>query len=115
MAESEKPAEDAEKKPRAPKAAKEAGPKPETAEVQSEPAKVEAPAVAAPAEPKKKTAPKAKKEEATAPAAAPAVNQPCALCKRSASSSPSSAMSPRCRTTAAARPSSGEFKNGVME
>jgi small subunit ribosomal protein S11 len=69
MAESQKPAEDAEKKPRAPKAAKEAGPKPDTAEVQSEPAKVEAPAVAAPAEPKKKTAPKAKKEEAAAPPA----------------------------------------------
>lgn len=69
MAESQKPAEDAEKKPRAPKAAKEAGPKPDAAEVQSEPAKVEAPAVAAPAEPKKKTAPKAKKEEAAAPPA----------------------------------------------
>jgi small subunit ribosomal protein S11 len=76
MAESQKPAEDAEKKPRAPKAAKEAGPKPDTAEVQSEPAKVEAPAVAAPAEPKKKTAPKAKKEEAAAPPAAPAEKQP---------------------------------------
>jgi small subunit ribosomal protein S11 len=69
MAESQKPAEDAEKKPRAPKAAKEAGPKPDAAEVQSGPAKVEAPAVAAPAEPKKKTAPKAKKEEAAAPPA----------------------------------------------
>ena len=74
MAESQKPAEDAEKKPRAPKAAKEAGPKPDKAEVQSEPAKVEVPAIAAPAEPKKKTAPKAKKEEAAAPAAAPAEN-----------------------------------------
>src|SRR6266550_4229087 len=72
MAEPQKPAEDAEKKPRAPK--KEAGPKPDTTEVQSELAKVEVPAVAAPAEPKKKTAPKAKKEEATAPAAAPAEN-----------------------------------------
>ena len=75
MAEPQKPAEDAEKKPRAPKAAKEAGPKPDKAEVQSEPAaKVEVPAIAAPAEPKKKTAPKAKKEEAAAPAAAPAEN-----------------------------------------
>jgi small subunit ribosomal protein S11 len=73
MAEPTKPAEDAAKKPRAPKAAKEAAPKPEAAEVQSEPAKVEA-AVAAPAETKKKTAPKAKKEEAAAPAAAPAEN-----------------------------------------
>jgi small subunit ribosomal protein S11 len=73
MAEPTKRAEDAAKKPRAPKAAKEAAPKPEAAEVQGEPAKVEA-AVAAPAEPKKKTAPKAKKEEATAPAPAPAEN-----------------------------------------
>ena len=73
MAEPTKPAEDAAKKPRAPKAAKEAAPKPEAAEVQAEPAKVEA-AVAAPAEPKKKTAPKAKKEEAAAPAPAPAEN-----------------------------------------
>jgi small subunit ribosomal protein S11 len=73
MAEPNKPAEDAGKKPRAPKAAKEAAPKPEAAEVQGEPAKVEA-AVAAPAEPKKKTAPKAKKEEAPAPAPAPAEN-----------------------------------------
>jgi small subunit ribosomal protein S11 len=73
MAEPNKPAEDAGKKPRAPKAAKEAAPKPEAAEVQGEPAKVEA-AVAAPAEPKKKTAPKAKKEEVAAPAAAPAEN-----------------------------------------
>jgi small subunit ribosomal protein S11 len=73
MAEPTKPAEDAAKKPRAPKAAKEAAPKPEAAEVQGEPAKVEA-AVAAPAEPKKKTAPKAKKEEAVAPAPAPAEN-----------------------------------------
>ena len=73
MAEPTKPAEDAAKKPRAPKAAKEAAPKPEAAEVQGEPAKVEA-AVAAPAEPKKKTAPKAKKEEAAAPAPAPAEN-----------------------------------------
>ncbi len=73
MAEPTKPAEDDAKKPRAPKAAKEAAPKPEAAEVQGEPAKVEA-AVAAPAEPKKKTAPKAKKEEAAAPAPAPAEN-----------------------------------------
>jgi small subunit ribosomal protein S11 len=73
MAEPTKPAEDAAKKPRAPKAAKEAALKPEAAEVQGEPAKVEA-AVAAPAEPKKKTAPKAKKEETAAPAAAPAEN-----------------------------------------
>ena len=73
MAEPTKPAEDAAKKPRAPKAAKEAAPKPEAAEVQGEPAKMEA-AVAAPAEPKKKTAPKAKKEETAAPAAAPAEN-----------------------------------------
>jgi len=73
MAEPTKPAEDAAKKPRAPKAAKEAAPKPEAAEVQGEPAKVEA-AVATPAEPKKKTAPKAKKEEAAAPAPAPAEN-----------------------------------------
>jgi small subunit ribosomal protein S11 len=73
MAEPTKRAEDAAKKPRAPKAAKEAAPKPEAAEVQGEPAKVEA-AVTAPAEPKKKTAPKAKKEEATAPAPAPAEN-----------------------------------------
>jgi small subunit ribosomal protein S11 len=73
MAEPTKPAEDAAKKPRAPKAAKEAAPKPEAAEVQGEPTKVEA-AVAAPAEPKKKPAPKAKKEEAAAPAPAPAEN-----------------------------------------
>jgi len=73
MAEPTKPAEDAAKRPRAPKAAKEAAPKPEAAEVQGEPAKVEA-AVAAPAEPKKKTAPKAKKEETAAPAPAPAEN-----------------------------------------
>jgi len=73
MAEPTKPAEDDAKKPRAPKAAKEAAPKPEAAEVQGEPAKVEA-AVAAPAEPKKKTAPKAKKEETAAPAPAPAEN-----------------------------------------
>jgi small subunit ribosomal protein S11 len=73
MAEPTKPAEDAAKKPRAPKAAKEAAPKPEAADVQGEPAKVEA-AVAAPAEPKKKTAPKAKKEETAAPAPAPAEN-----------------------------------------
>jgi small subunit ribosomal protein S11 len=75
MADSEKPAEDAAKKPRAPKAAKEAAPKPEAAEVQGEAAKADASpaaAVAAPAEPKKKTAPKAKKEEAAAPAPAPA-------------------------------------------
>jgi small subunit ribosomal protein S11 len=78
MAESKKPAEDAAKKPRAPKAAKEAAPKPEAAEVQGEAAKADASptvAVAAPAEPKKKTAPKAKKEEgAAAPAPAPAEN-----------------------------------------
>ena len=79
MADSKKPAEDAAKKPRAPKAAaKEAGPKPEAAEVQGEVAKAdESPAVsvAAPAEPKKKTAPKAKKEEApAAPVPAPAEN-----------------------------------------
>ena len=73
MAEPTKPAEDAAKRPRAPKAAKEAALKPEAAEVQGEPAKVEA-AVAAPAEPKKKTAPKAKKEETAAPAPAPAEN-----------------------------------------
>ena len=73
MAEPTKPAEDPAKKPRAPKAAKEAAPKPEAAEVQGEPAKVEA-AVAAPAEPKKKTASKAKKEETAAPAPAPAEN-----------------------------------------
>jgi small subunit ribosomal protein S11 len=73
MAEPTKPAEDAAKKPRAPKAAKEAAPKPEAVEVQGEPAKVEA-VVAAPAEPKKKTAPKAKKEEAAAPAPASAEN-----------------------------------------
>jgi small subunit ribosomal protein S11 len=73
MAEPTKPAEDAARKPRAPKAAKEAAPKPEAAEVQGEPAKVEA-AVAIPAEPKKKTAPKAKKEEAAATAPAPAEN-----------------------------------------
>ena len=73
MAEPTKPAEDAAKRPRAPKAAKEAAPKPEAAEVQGEPDKVEA-AVAAPAEPKKKTAPKAKKEETAAPAPAPAEN-----------------------------------------
>jgi len=77
MAESEKPADDAVKKPRAPKAAgKEAEPKAEAAEVQGEAAKADAsPVVAvAPAEPKKKTAPKAKKEEAVAPAPAPAEN-----------------------------------------
>jgi len=74
MAESKKPADDATKKPKASKAAaKEVAPKPEAAEVQGEPAKVEA-AVAAPAEPKKKTAPKAKKEEGAAPAPAPAEN-----------------------------------------
>ena len=77
MAESEKPADDAVKKPRAPKAAgKEAEPKVEAAEVQGEAAKADAsPVVAvAPAEPKKKTAPKAKKEETVAPAPAPAEN-----------------------------------------
>ncbi len=77
MAESEKPADDAVKKPRAPKAAaKEAEPKVEAAEVQGEAAKADAsPVVAvAPAEPKKKTAPKARKEETAAPAPAPAEN-----------------------------------------
>jgi small subunit ribosomal protein S11 len=77
MAEPTKPADDAPKKPKAPKAAeKEAAAKPAAAEVQSETAKADAPAapVAAAAEPKKKTAPKAKKEEAAAPAAAPAEN-----------------------------------------
>ena len=77
MAEPTKPADDAAKKPKAPKAAeKEAAAKPAAAEVQSETAKADVPAapVAAAAEPKKKTAPKAKKEEAAAPAAAPAEN-----------------------------------------
>ena len=78
MAESKKPADDATKKPKAPKAAvKEAAPKPEAAEVQSEAPKADASAAgagAAPAEPKKKTAPKAKKEEGAAPAPAPAEN-----------------------------------------
>jgi small subunit ribosomal protein S11 len=78
MAESKKPADDATKKPKAPKAAaKEAAPKPEAAEVQSEAPKADASvagAGAAPAEPKKKTAPKAKKEEGAAPAPAPAEN-----------------------------------------
>ena len=78
MAESKKPADDATKKPKAPKAAaKEAAPKPEAAEGQSEPPKADASAAgagAAPAEPKKKTAPKAKKEEGAAPAPAPAEN-----------------------------------------
>src|SRR2546428_3714149 len=75
MADPTNPAEAAEKKPRAPKGvAKEAAPKPEVTEVQGEPAKVEAVAVAAPAEPKKRTAPKAKKEEVAAPAPAPAEN-----------------------------------------
>ena len=78
MTESKKPADDASKKPKAPKAAaKEAAPKPEAAEVQSEPPKADASAVgadAAPAEPKKKPAPKAKKEEGAAPAPAPAEN-----------------------------------------
>jgi len=78
MAESKKTADDATKKPKAPKAAaKEAAPKPEAAEVQSEPPKADASAAgagAAPAEPKKKTAPKAKKEEGAAPAPAPAEN-----------------------------------------
>jgi len=77
MAESKKPADDAAKKPRAPKAAgKEAAAKSE-AEVQGEAPKADASAtvaVAAPAEPKKKTPPKAKKEEAAAPAPAPAEN-----------------------------------------
>jgi len=77
MAESKKPAEDAEKKSKASKAAaKEAAPKPEATEVQSEVAKADASsAVSASAEPKKKTPPKAKKEEAAAaPAPAPAEN-----------------------------------------
>src|SRR6266513_1561917 len=78
MAESKKPADDATKKPKAPKAAaKEAEPKPEAAEVQSEAPKADASAAgagAAPAEPKKKTAPKAKKEEGAAPSPAPAEN-----------------------------------------
>ena len=78
MAESKKPADDATKKPKAPKAAaKEAAPKPEAAEVQSEAPKADASpavAVAAPAEPKRKTASKAKKEEGAAPAPAPAEN-----------------------------------------
>jgi small subunit ribosomal protein S11 len=78
MAESKNPAEDAPKKPKAPKATgKEAVPKPE-AEAQSEAPKADPPAAvagAAPAEPKKKTPPKAKKEEAaSAPAPAPAEN-----------------------------------------
>ena len=71
MAESKKPADDAVKKPRAPKAAaKGAAPQSETTRVHGEPARGEAVAVAAPAEPKKKAAPKAKKEEAAAPAPA---------------------------------------------
>src|SRR5205814_5310103 len=74
MAESKKPADDATKKPKAPKgAAKEAAPTPEAAEVQSELPKADTSAVgagAAPAEPKKKIAPKAKKEEGAAPAPA---------------------------------------------
>ena len=78
MAESKKTADDATKKPKAPKAAaKEAAPKPEAAEVQSEAPKADASAAgagAAPAEPKKKTAPKAKKEEDAAPSPAPAEN-----------------------------------------
>ena len=78
MVEPTKPAEDAVKKPRAPKvAAKEAAPKLEATEVQGEAAKADAsPAVsvATPVEPKKKAAPKAKKEEAAAPAPAPAEN-----------------------------------------
>src|SRR5207253_2665851 len=78
MAEPTKPAEDAVKKPRPPKAdAKEAAPKPEATEVQGEAAKADAsPAVsvATPVEPKKKAAPKGKREEAAAPAAAPAEN-----------------------------------------
>jgi small subunit ribosomal protein S11 len=74
MAESKKPADDAARKPRAPKAAKETAPKAETAEIPSEPTKVEASAAPAPAEPKKKATPKAKKEETVAPVAAPAEN-----------------------------------------
>src|SRR5438552_5207678 len=74
MAESKKPADDAAKKPRAPKAAaKEAPPKPEGADVQGEAAKADASSVGsvgAPTEPKKKTPPKGKKEEAAAPAPA---------------------------------------------
>lgn len=75
MAETNKPAEDVPKKPRAAKVAKEAGPVAGAADAAKEMPKVEAPAApaAAPAETKKKTSPKAKKDE-TAPAAAPAEN-----------------------------------------
>jgi small subunit ribosomal protein S11 len=64
MSESKKGAEDAPKKPKAPKEA-EAALKAEAAAATPEPAQ---------AEPKKKPAPKAKKEEAPAPAAPPAEN-----------------------------------------
>jgi small subunit ribosomal protein S11 len=75
MAETNKPAEDVAKKPRAAKVAKEARPAAGAADAPSEVPKAEAPAAtaAAPAETKKKTPPKAKKDE-TAPAAAPAEN-----------------------------------------
>src|SRR5881392_2248563 len=74
MAETNKPAEDVPKKPRAAKVAKEARPAAGAADAPSEVPTVEAPAAtaAAPAE-KKKTPPKAKKDE-TAPATAPAEN-----------------------------------------
>jgi small subunit ribosomal protein S11 len=75
MAETNKPAEDVPKKPRAAKVAKEARPAAGAADAPSEVPTVEAPAAtgAAPAETKKKTPPKAKKDE-TAPATAPAEN-----------------------------------------
>ena len=78
MAESKKPAEDAEKKPKGAQSCCErsCGPNPSAAEVQSEPAKVGQPRAAASCRlsPTEKDAPKAKKEEAAAPAAAPAEN-----------------------------------------
>jgi small subunit ribosomal protein S11 len=74
MAESKKPADETTRKPKVPKAIKEAAPKAEAAEVRSEPIKVEATAATAQAEPKKKTAPKAKKEETAVPAAPAAEN-----------------------------------------
>jgi len=75
MAETNKPAEDVPKKPRAAKVAKEAQPAAGAADASSEVPKGQAPAAIAapPAETKKKTPPKAKKDE-TAPAAAPAEN-----------------------------------------
>jgi small subunit ribosomal protein S11 len=78
MAEPKKPADNAPKQAKAPKAAgKEAVPKPE-GEAPSGAPKADASAtvaVAAPAEPKKKTPPKAKKDEGAAtPAPAPAEN-----------------------------------------